>query len=187
LGLALVYGVVQQSGGFIFVRSAPEQGSTFEIFFPEVRELAQSTSITLPSLPNTRGKETVLIVENDDVVRKMVAGILTADGYNVLAEKSGEDGLRVTKRSHLQIDLLITQIGGPSSEGEKLARALYESQPELRVLGTCNPDCYPLTFLPHDSQASLTKPFTLSALMKATRALLDHSAGRELTRLRGNS
>lgn len=187
LGLALVYGVVQQSGGFIFVRSAPEQGSTFEIFFPEVREAAQASGPSLPSLPSTCGKETVLIVEEDDVVRKMVAGILTADGYNVIAKKLTEEALQLIRRSQLQIDLLITQIGGPSSDGEKLARALYENQRDLRVLGTCNPDCTPLTFLPHASQASLTKPFTLSALMKATRALLDQGDPRELTRFRGDS
>jgi len=186
LGLALVYGVVQQSGGFIFVRSAPGQGSTFEIFLPEVREPAQPMGSSLPSIPNTRGKETVLIVEDDDVVRKMVAGILTADGYHVVAEKSGEEALHAAQRTQLQIDLLITQIGGPSCEGEKLARALYQEYPQLRVLGTCNPDCTPLTFMSTESQACLTKPFTLSALMKATRALLDHGAGHELTPRRGD-
>lgn len=181
LGLALVYGVVQQSGGYIFVRSAPGQGSTFEIFLPEVREPAQPIGSPLASLPNTRGKETVLIVEEDDVVRKMVAGILTADGYHVLAEKSGEEALLVIRRSHVQVDLLITQIGSSSGDGEKLARTLHESLPDLRVLGTCNPECTPLSFVRAEAQVCLNKPFTLSALMKATRALLDHGAARELT------
>lgn len=186
LGLALVYGVVQQSGGFIFVRSAPGQGSTFEIFLPEVREPAQPISSPLPPLPNTRGKETVMIVEEDDVVRKMVAGILTADGYHVLAEKCGEEALHVARRSQVQIDLLITQIGGPTNDGEKLAYALHEAHPELRVLGTCSPECTSLSFLRADAQAALTKPFTLSALMKATRTLLDHGASSGLTRSCGD-
>ncbi|PTY05176.1 hypothetical protein DB347_17055 [Opitutaceae bacterium EW11] len=176
LGLALVYGVVQQSGGFIFVRSAPGQGSTFEIFLPEVREPAQPVAAPLPSIPSTRGKETVMIVEDDDVVRKMVAGILTADGYQVIAERNAEEALHAARVLRHPIDLLITQIGpNPGNEGELLAAALHEIQPKLRVLGTCNPDCAPLGFLEPESQACLTKPFTLSALMKATRALLDHA------------
>lgn len=174
LGLALVYGVVQQSGGFIFVRSAPGEGATFDIYLPEVREPLHPASTPLPSLPNTRGKETVMIVEDDDVVRKMVAGILTADGYHVIAERSSEEALNAVRRSRLKIDLLITQIGPtPGGDGEKLARTLHEVQPNLRILSTCNPDCAAITFLEIESQACLAKPFTLSALMKATRALLD--------------
>ncbi|HEY9154884.1 MAG TPA: ATP-binding protein [Opitutaceae bacterium] len=174
LGLALVYGVVQQSGGFILVNSKEGEGSAFEIFLPEVREPAQPVASPLPALPSTRGRETVMIVEEDEVLRKMVAGILTADGYQVLAEKSSEEALNAIRRRRLKIDLLIAQIGSaPGSEGEKLARALHELQPKMRVLGTCNPDCAPIDFLAPGAQACLMKPFTLSSLMKATRALLD--------------
>jgi two-component system, cell cycle sensor histidine kinase and response regulator CckA len=174
LGLALVYGVVQQSGGFITVHSLPGEGSTFEIFLPEIKEAAQAIATPLPSLPSTRGRETVMIVEEDDVVRKMVAGILTADGYHVIAERSAEEALHAARRFHANIDLLITQVGtSPGSEGEKLARTLQEAHPTLRILAMCNPDCAPLSFLSDTAQACLTKPFTLSALMKATRALLD--------------
>jgi PAS domain S-box-containing protein len=174
LGLALVYGVVQQSGGFILVNSIVGQGSEFEIFLPEVREPAQPIASPLPSLPSTRGRETVMIVEEDEVLRKMVAGILTADGYQVLAERSTEEALNAIRRRRLKIDLLIAQIGSaPGSEGEKLVRTLHEMQPKMRVLGTCNPDCAPIDFLAPGAQACLTKPFTLSSLMKATRSLLD--------------
>jgi two-component system, cell cycle sensor histidine kinase and response regulator CckA len=180
LGLALVYGVVQQSGGFIFVHSTPKVGSTFEIFLPEVREAAQTISSPLPSLPSTRGRETILVVEEDDVVRKMVGGILTTDGYHVLAERNTEEALHLVKRTQARVDLLIAQLGAnPGNEGEKLVRTLFESQPALRVLGTCNPDCSPLPFLSAESHACLQKPFTLSALLKATRALLDNSGNRE--------
>jgi two-component system, cell cycle sensor histidine kinase and response regulator CckA len=182
LGLALVYGVVQQSGGYITVESAVGQGSTFEIYLPEVKEPAQPTSTPLPALPSTRGRETVMIVEEDDVLRKMVAGILTADGYQVIAERTAEEALHAARRHHSKIDLLITQIGtAPGSEGEKLARELYQAQPKLRILATCNPECAPMSFVGAEAQACLTKPFTLSALMKAARALLDHNLSPELT------
>jgi CheY-like chemotaxis protein len=174
LGLALVYGVVQQSSGFILVNSVEGHGSAFEIFLPEVREPAQPIASPLPSLPSTRGRETVMIVEEDEVLRKMVAGILTADGYQVLAERSAEEALHAIRRRRAKIDLLITQIGSaPGNDGEKLVRALHEVQPNMRVLSTCNPECAPLDFLPSAAQACLMKPFTLSSLMKATRALLD--------------
>ena len=182
LGLALVYGVVQQSGGFINVSSTVGEGSTFELFLPEVREPAQPIANPLPSLPSTRGRERVLIVEEDDVVRKMVAGIMTTDGYNVLAESTPEDALQAARRLGGQLDLLITQLGSHGgNEGEKLARALHEMNPQLRVLATCNPECAPLPFVPAASQACLMKPFTLSALMKAARTLLDQGDTRGLT------
>jgi two-component system cell cycle sensor histidine kinase/response regulator CckA len=174
LGLALVYGVVQQSGGYISVQSAPTSGSNFEIFLPEVNEPAQATISPLPILPNTRGRETVLIVEEDAVVRKMIAGILTADGYMVAAERCAEDGIKAARRLAQPIQLLITQLAvSPGHEGEKLVRALLAQNPRLRVLATCNPECAPLPFLPPEAQLCLTKPFTLSALMKSTRCLLD--------------
>ncbi len=174
LGLALVYGVVQQSGGHIRVHSAPRHGSTFEIFLPEVREPIQAIHSSIPTLPATRGRETVLIVEEDDVVRKMVASILTADGYTVLSESNADDGLDISRRLGRPIDLLITQIGGVAgSEGEKLARDLQVEHPHVRVLATCNPDCAPLTFFPANAVACVTKPFALSSLIKAVRALLD--------------
>ena len=174
LGLALVYGVVQQSGGHIRVHSALRAGSTFEIFLPEVREPVQSRASSIPTLPAARGRETVLIVEEDDVIRKMVASILTADGYTVLSERNADDGLDIARRLGRPIDLLITQIGGVAgSEGEKLVRALQSEHPHVRVLATCNPDCAPLTFLPAEAVACVTKPFALSALIKAVRTLLD--------------
>ncbi len=182
LGLALVYGVVQQSGGFIFVRSALGEGSTFDIFLPEAREPAQKMASALPALPTTRGRETILIIEEDDVLRKMVAGIFTADGYRVLAESSTEEAMHAVRREQARIDLLIAQIGLHSgSEGERFAKALLEQQPGLRILAICNPDSAPLPFLGVEAHACLAKPFTLSALMKATRALLDQRSKRDLT------
>ena len=97
LGLALVYGVVQQSGGHIFVQSAPGTGATFELFFPAADGPLQA-EVALPAvLPATRGRETVLLVEEDNVVRKMVAGILTADGYRVLDAVLPAEALRFAR------------------------------------------------------------------------------------------
>ena len=174
LGLALVYGVVQQSGGFISVQSILDVGSTFEILLPLVREPADPAAPSgLPALPATRGHETVLLVEEDAVVSKMVGGILTADGYRVLMARNASDALREARREGQPAQLLIAPLNAPGDESEKLARALHVARPGLRVLSTGLPDLPPLTWLAPKHQVRLPKPFALSELLKAARMLLD--------------
>src|SRR5205085_11139111 len=83
LGLALVYGVVQQSGGYVAVRSTLLVGSTFEVFLPATNKPVDAPPPPVAPLESVRGSEPALLIEDDEVVRKMVAGILTADGYRV--------------------------------------------------------------------------------------------------------
>ena len=174
LGLALVYGVVQQSGGFISVQSTLLVGSSFEILLPLVREPAEPATMPgLPALPATRGHETVLLVEEDDVVSKMVAGILTADGYRVLTARHPSQALKEAQRAGQPVQLLIAPFNTIGGETEKLARAIHVARPGLRVLNTGASDGPPLSWLDHRHHASLPKPFALSELLKATRRLLD--------------
>jgi len=171
LGLALVYGVVQQSGGFITVKSSLLVGSTFEILLPAVREPTDAVPVPVAPLPTTRGNETVVLVEDDDVVRKMVAGILTADGYRVFAAKTPVLALRELRDQSRPVQLFI---GGLAGDGEKFARRLYAAQPGLRVLCTSNHDFkMPIAWLAPERQTGLNKPYALSELLKAARTLLD--------------
>lgn len=176
LGLSLVYGVVQQSAGFIQVRSQLTVGSTFEIFLPEQRGPVESNvsnvPFAVPSIPATRGHETVLLVEEDDVLRKMVAGMLTADGYRVTdVRKSGEALEKHHDAQGKPVQLLIANITG---DGEKLAKELLAERPDLRVLNACNQGAQQtFAWLPAGRQTSLPKPFALSELLKAARKLLD--------------
>jgi two-component system, cell cycle sensor histidine kinase and response regulator CckA len=173
LGLALVYGVVQQSGGHISVRSAPLMGSTFEVLLPATHERVMESPPVVAPLPSLRGTESVLLIEADDVVRKMVAGILTADGYGVVAAKSFAAGLRDIPRGRA-VQLLIAPLAG---DDEKAARRLLESQPDLRILCTSQSDVdMPLSWLPRDRQSCINKPYALSQLLRAARKLLDVKA-----------
>ena len=131
LGLALVYGVVQQSVGFVSVKSSLLVGSTFEVLLPAVRDPVTPPRALVAPLPITRGTETELLVEDDDVVRKMVAGILTTDGYRVFAAKTFAAALREVHEENRPVQLLIANLAG---DGEKTARQLHAKQPDLRVL-----------------------------------------------------
>ena len=173
LGLALVYGVVQQSEGHILVHSAPGKGATFEIFLPEVREALPPPDAALGALPATNGTETILVVEEDTVVRKMVAGILTSDGYRVLDAGSPGEAQSAARAHGRPVHLLVLDPGPPGGDREKLARALHAVHAGLRVLVTSGTDPRPLDWLAANAQGTLAKPFALSELLRAVRSLLD--------------
>ena len=173
LGLSLVYGVVEQSGGFINVKSEPGAGSTFEILLPETNEPAEPPEriAAIAPLPATRGHESVLLIEKDDLLRKMVAGILTADGYRVAAARSPAAARREARRLPRPAQLLIASL---TSEGEKLARALQAEVPDLRILCTTTREQAPaLGWLKRRRLACLPKPYALSEILKRARVLLD--------------
>ncbi len=170
LGLALVYGVVQQSGGHIQVRSELLVGSTFDVILPAVPEPVDELPPAVAPLPSLRGTESVLLVEEDDVVRKMVAGILTADGYHVTALKFFSSLTRegLPKRP---FQLFIGSLAG---EAERTVRRLVEKHPGLRLLCTGPSDLRgPLPWQSPERQAVIHKPYALSELMRAARKLLD--------------
>lgn len=171
LGLARVHGVVQQSGGFISVRSALLVGSTFEILLPAVREAVEEAPAVVAPLPVTRGTETVVLIESDDVVRKMVAGILTADGYRVSAAESPGAAGRARRELARPVQLLIANL---AADGGKFARKLFAQNRGLRVVCTGGVETAAASaWLPPGRLLRLSKPYALSELLKAVRKLLD--------------
>ncbi|MBI5769412.1 MAG: PAS domain S-box protein [Verrucomicrobia bacterium] len=171
LGLALVYGIVQQSGGTIGVKSALLVGSTFEILLPVVTTPVDVEPARVAPLPRTRGHENVLLIEEDEVVRKMVAGILTADGYRTVAVDNVENAGRGLSSHPGSVKLLIASFLG---DAEKFARRMHAAHPDLRVLCTCSSGCsLPFAWLAPERQAVLNKPYALSELLKAARKVLD--------------
>ena len=176
LGLALVYGVVEQSGGHIIVHTAPKMGSTFEILLPEVHEAAVVVDGSVPPLPVTKGRESILLVEEDEVVRKMVAGILTADGYRVIAAASASAAQRQQRQQREPIHLVIADCSDRRSQAYRLIRRLRTQYPFLRVLCTSGQETEVLPDIELHLQARVAKPFALSTVLRVVRRLLDTPA-----------
>ena len=170
LGLALVYGVVQQSGGTITAKSEVLAGSTFEILLPAVRGAVEATPETITALPVTHGSETILLIEEDLVVRKMVEGILTTDGYRVISVGSpsaAQESLRQTPRP---VRLVIAD---PAGDGEKTVRRLLAKEPDLRWVCCGANSRLPVSWLAPGRQVAINEPFALSELLKVARRVLD--------------
>jgi two-component system, cell cycle sensor histidine kinase and response regulator CckA len=134
LGLSTVYGIVRQSGGGISVESEPGRGSTFRIFLPH--ENAPLDYFKEPAAPieRTDASETVLVAEDEEIVRELVCDVLEQQGYRVLCAANGREALELAKNFHDEIDLLITDVVMPQMNGQELAETLSYLRPEMKVL-----------------------------------------------------
>jgi len=174
LGLALVYGVIQQSSGQISVQSQLHTGTTFDILLPRDNAPVDPSGSNPPiePIPVTRGSERVLLLEADDVVRKMVAGILTADGYRVYAAATATEALALTQEATRPMQLLIAPLA--ETEAAQVAQTLLNRRANTRLLDIGPAGKTPaFDLLPESQFARLPKPFALSQLLKASRQLLD--------------
>jgi two-component system cell cycle sensor histidine kinase/response regulator CckA len=173
LGLATVYGVVKQSGGFVWVYSEPGKGTTFKIYLPRVDEAAAAIVGALMPSQVLRGTETVLLTEDEQDVREVAREFLESAGYQVLQAPSGEAALKVAAAHDGAIDLLVTDMVMPGMSGQELARRMRIARRDLRVL-------YMSGYSEHaaeeatrtEGSAVLAKPFSRSALLRTAREVL---------------
>jgi len=176
LGLAVVHGIVQQSGGRIRLESRPGAGTTFQIYLPAVRGTATrpSGNQDLTVVP-VQGRETILLAEDEDAVREITAQLLEAFGYKVLKASSGEEALRLAERQHGQIHLLMTDVVMPGMGGRELADLLRAREPQLKVLfqSGYTDDAVVRYGVVHAEVTFLQKPFTPQALAEKVRQALD--------------
>ncbi|MDY3562233.1 PAS domain S-box protein [Gemmata sp. JC673] len=176
LGLSTVYGIVQQTGGHIRVASAPGRGAAFEVYFPSVGRVpadAQPAHAAEPGGPTGRG--TVLVVEDDDRVRRLARIALQRFGYTVLDAPNAEEALRVCERPDPPIDLLLTDVVMPEMGGRELAEVVARLRPGIKVLYVSGyaDDAVVRHGVLRAEVAFLQKPFTPAALAEKVRSVLE--------------
>jgi len=179
LGLSTVYGIVKQSGGNIWVYSEPGKGSTFKIDFPVIEEEVDSRASLEVSSEPQRGSETILLVEDEEMLRRLARTILQKKGYNVMEAANGEEALyKVREYAGKNIHLLLTDVVMPGMSGRELADCLESLQPELKVLymsGYTNEAIVHHGVLDPEI-AYIQKPFSPDVLAAKVREVLDASA-----------
>jgi len=173
LGLSLVYGIVKQNHGQITVYSQPGSGTIFEIYLPQTREQAEAAPRGKPPRPG-RGAETILLVEDEDGVRKLCSAVLQSNGYKVLEAVDGAAGLALYEENRGQIDLLLTDVMMPRMNGFELAERVGAKDARISILYMSGYRDNPVNPGGKDANwAFLHKPFTPDALLVKVRESLD--------------
>ena len=178
LGLAIVYGIVQQSSGHIAVESTPGEGTTFSVYLPYVVPPSEPEAVADEPVEETsipRGRETILVVEDDELVRGITVRSLRALGYRILLAEDGEDAMRVVQQHEGDIDLVVTDVAMPRMGGPELAEKLTARNPAVKVLfvsGYSEQELSERVILARN-RAFLDKPFTASMLARKLREMLE--------------
>jgi CheY-like chemotaxis protein len=179
LGLSTVYGIVSQSGGYIWVDSEPDRGSVFKVHLPFVEDVGASNDPLEPETPSG-GSETILLVEDEDAVRDVARRILNHYGYRILEARDGAHALEVIAEFGGPIDLVITDVVMPRMGGRELVQRVTELRgptPALYISGYTNDEILRRSALDPGGLRVLQKPFTPSGLAAAAReAIAMHRA-----------
>jgi len=175
LGLAMVYGVVKQSGGSIWVHSKVGEGTTFEIYLPEAKAAAELTTAKKPQFTLKTGSETILLVEDDAGVRELVIAMLASQGYSVLAAEQLNDVESLCKKHSGNIHLLLTDMVLPKANGRDIAKRVGVLRPGVKILymSGYTDDALVRGHGFDEGSAFLQKPFSRAALTAKVREVLD--------------
>jgi two-component system cell cycle sensor histidine kinase/response regulator CckA len=179
LGLATVYGIVKQSGGFVHVYSEPGRGSTFKLYFPRIDEKPSREAGGGFAEEGPAGSETILVVEDDRGVLNIVESMLERKGFTVLKAGTGTEAVALSEAS-AEIDLVITDVGIPDMSGTEVWESVNSVHPESRVLFISG---YPEDFaalrdFETDNRIFLEKPFGSETLLSRVRETLDYGKKR---------
>jgi CheY-like chemotaxis protein len=174
LGLSTVYGIIKQSGGYVFVQSELGRGTVFTIYFPRTDEPSEAHGATPISHQAIGGSETVLLVEDEDSVRQLVRETLESRGYHLLEAANGKDALALAAAYPDPIHLVITDVVMPGLSGHELAQQLLAARPTLKVLYLSGyaQEAFSTPAAAEAQKTFLQKPFTLQSLTRKVREIL---------------
>lgn len=179
LGLATVYGIIKQSGGYIWVRSAPDKGTTFEIYLPQaaVKAIVEAEPEDKVS-PSVRGSETILVVEDEAGVLELACQFLRVKGYTVIEAGSGPEALEVASRHAGEIHLLLTDMVMPQMSGEELTTKLRAARSEIRVAFMSGYSKFSRGDIgkEYPDAPVLQKPFSPASIVEIVREALSRAA-----------
>jgi len=181
LGLATVYGIVKQSGGFIWVYSEPGHGSTFKIYFPFIEEALPTAEPDEVPAELAKGSETVLVVEDEGGVRSLVCEVLASYGYKVLEASGAAQALQIAEQHTEPIHLLLTDVVMPQTGGKELVRRLCALHAETKVLymSGYTDDAIVRRGILEGGMPFLQKPFAATALLVKIREVLEMKSGTQ--------
>ncbi len=171
LGLSTVYGIVGQSGGGVVVTSEAGRGSMFKIFLPRAAAAARADVEPVPT-PPTRGTETILLVEDEEMLEQIAAEYLESAGYTVLTARNADEALARADEARMAVDLLVTDVGLPGASGHELAERMAARRPGLKVLYLSGSGRETLEARGVPAGTILEKPFPLADLAERIRVLL---------------
>ena len=174
LGLSTVYGIIKQSGGYVFVQSEPGRGSVFTIYFPRVDGPSEAHGNAPVSTAAVGGSETILLVEDEESVRQLVRETLESRGYRVLEAGNANAALALAAQHQDAIHLVITDVVMPGLSGHELVQQLVSSRAGLKILYLSGyaQDAFATSHAAEAQKAFLQKPFTLQSLARKVREVL---------------
>jgi two-component system cell cycle sensor histidine kinase/response regulator CckA len=179
LGLSTVYGIVKQSGGFIFVDSEVGKGSVFHLYFPVHQAEPEIDTATLVAAPvsNARpGEGVILLVEDEAPVRAFASRALRLRGYTVLEAENAEEALKTLEDASLEVDVFVTDVVMPGMDGPSWVRQALQSRPDVRVVFVSGyaEDCLSENQARIPNSVFLPKPFSLNDLAKIVQGQIVH-------------